>query len=70
MLKVYAKGTGVPVARAEVKVGEAKLYTDKDGTVSVPVPPTGDGEIEIYRSSYETLKVPFATLRGHDAPTL
>lgn len=63
-VKVYAKGYGIPVARAEVKVGETKLYTDKTGQVSVSVPATGVGDVEIYKSSFETLKIPFAELRG------
>lgn len=64
LLKIYAKGNGRPVGRAEVKIGETKLFADKNGEVTVNVPASGDGAVEIYRSSYQTLRIEFATLRG------
>lgn len=62
-LTVLAKGSGIPVSRAEVKVGDTKTYTDKQGAVAITVP-AGQGVVEIYRSSYTVLQVPFADLRG------
>lgn len=64
LLKIYAKGNGRPVARAEVKVGEQKLFSDKNGEVAVSIPASGDGTVEVYRHSYETLRIDFALLRG------
>ncbi len=66
-LKVLAKGSGIPVSRVEIKIPGAsgeKLYTDKAGQAKITVPAAGDGEIELYRHSYETLKIPIADLRG------
>lgn len=62
-ITVKAKGSGVPVSRAEVKIGAEKKYTDKEGVIAVTVP-AGEGNVEIYRSSYTTLSIPFADLRG------
>ncbi len=64
-LKVLAKGTGVPVARAEVKIGGEKKFTDKAGEVAIAIP-AGEGAVEVYRNSFESLTIPFADLRRKD----
>jgi hypothetical protein len=62
-IKVMAKGTGVPLSRAEVKVEGEQQFTGKDGLATIKVPGAGDGNVEIYRNTFETLRVPYQELR-------
>ena len=59
-LKILEKGTGRPLARAEVAIGTVKYYSDRDGQVDVDVNSTE--EVRIYRNSFEVLTLmPSAT---------
>lgn len=63
-LRVRAKGSGVPISKAEIKgLSSDQLFTDKQGQVELQIP-AGNGAIEVYRHTYETLSVPFADLRA------
>lgn len=63
LLKVFEKGTGVPLGKVEVKLGDHASLTSPDGAVSLTVPASGDGEIQIYRPGFEKATVDFDDLR-------
>jgi hypothetical protein len=55
-LKVLEKGTGVPVGRAEVAVGSAKQFTNKEGLLALQGN-TGVFALTIQRNGFETLEI-------------
>jgi hypothetical protein len=57
-----AKGSGAPVTRAEIRLGEQRAYTDPEGVAKFAVP-GGDGDVVIYRQAYLEDKISYAALR-------
>ena len=63
-LKVRVKGSGVPIAHAEVTLPDGKKqFTDKKGELILALP-ARDGQVKIYRSGQETEMLDIAELRG------
>ena len=65
-LNIMAKGSGVPIRKAEVKVGTQIVYSDPSGCAVIVLPPTGEGTVTVSRAGYEKMMIHFDKLRGHD----
>jgi hypothetical protein len=61
-LKILEKGTGRPLGRAEVSVGETKYYSDGNGLVDIEA--IGSDDVRIYRNSFEVYTLPRTTISG------
>lgn len=61
-LLVLQKGKGIPIRRAEVKIGKTVLVTGHDGIVKFPMPPKGPGVISVSRKGFETATIEFGEL--------
>ena len=64
-LRVRAKGTGVALARVEVRVGGQRLFTDKLGQVVVTAAP--GTKVELYRATYGTTAIELAFVDAGEA---
>lgn len=62
-VKVLAKGSGIPLSKAEITINGEKHFSDPQGFAVFVVPPAGDGKITITKKGYENGDVPFAELR-------
>ncbi len=62
-LKITAKGNGLPVGKAEVKINGETLYSDAEGRVKIKVPDQGNGIVTVVRKGFERLEIKFADLR-------
>ncbi|MGE0174732.1 MAG: TonB-dependent receptor plug domain-containing protein [Oligoflexales bacterium] len=54
-IKFLEKGTGVPLKRVEVKVGDVTSYSDPEGVVTIALPDTGI--LKIFRKGYKASEV-------------
>lgn len=68
-LTVMAKGNGVPLSRVEIRYGNEKSFTNKEGVAKFRVP-DGTGEITLYRQSFEEEKIDFAVLRKNNETSI
>jgi hypothetical protein len=63
-IRVYQKGTGIPLKRVEIKAGSLIFYTDAQGRAEFSVDLSGsrdDGVITARRNGYEELTKPIGT---------
>src|SRR4051812_25714237 len=60
---VHQKGSGLPIGKAEITINSQKTLTGPDGSASLDVPQSGEGNLVLSRQGFETLEVPFASLR-------
>jgi hypothetical protein len=61
--KVSARGTGVAISKAEIRVDGKTIFSDGTGTAIIEIPKTGDGTVTIYRKGFERLEVKYVQLR-------
>ena len=69
-LTILAKGSRIPLGKAEVRCGDETVFSDPSGLASITLPPSGDGVVTVTRVGYEKLVVKYAVLRGHDKYTV
>ena len=63
VLSITAKGSGIPVGKAEIKLGSTVVLSDNDGVAKIQVPMTGDGTVQVRHKGFTTLELNFADLR-------
>lgn len=67
--KVLEKGTGLPLKRVEITVGNSKVFTDKDGVAAVEIP-AGTDSIGFYRNAFEIQTLRAETYKGKNELTI